>query len=100
MLGASRIYIGSLFIIEAALIGAFYGLLAFISADFALQYINDNITNWLPVLPVQQGETIFSLNDSMFLNTIFLSSLSAICAVIIPSIVATRSVILETLRKS
>ena len=98
-LGASKLYIASLIILEAVLIGLLHGILAWFSAEAMLAYMNLHVLNWFPFLPVQEGEILFNLPENLFSKILLVSAFSASLAALLPAILASRQSILETLRK-
>ncbi len=50
MLGSSKLRIVFIFILEAGIIGALYGLAGYFTGYYALIYLTDNISNWIPLL--------------------------------------------------
>lgn len=85
MLGASKLRIVFLFVLESGIIGAFYGLAGYFIGYYLLSYLSDNIPAWIPLL---QGLN-FTLKDHTYLPGAVLFSTSVSCfSALIPALFA------------
>ncbi|MBN2402796.1 MAG: hypothetical protein JXN64_10395 [Spirochaetes bacterium] len=50
MLGASKLRIVLIFVVEAGIIGALYGIAGYFTAYYFLVYLTNNASNWIPLL--------------------------------------------------
>lgn len=98
-LGASKIYISSLYLVQAAIVGALHGALAFAGAGYLVDYLNKKIVEWVPVLPLGPGENLFILEGDLLTPVVLTAAGAAAASALIPAILTTRSKILYSLRK-
>ena len=85
MLGASKIRIIFMFILESGLLGAVYGILGYFLGYYVLVYLTDNISVWIPFL---QGLELKLEFFQYFYISVFSSSLLSVVSAFIPSLFA------------
>jgi putative ABC transport system permease protein len=86
MLGASKLRIVLIFVIESGIIGAIYGLAGYFIAYYLLIYVSNNISAWIPIL---QGLN-FRLGSHQYLPaalafSVFVSGFSALIPAVFAS---------------
>ena len=85
MLGASRLRIILIFVLEAGIIGALYGLAGYFTGFYFLAFLTDNISSWMPLA---QGLN-FNLKGHEYLPTVIAFSILLSClSALIPAIFA------------
>ncbi|MBN2039262.1 MAG: ABC transporter permease [Spirochaetes bacterium] len=85
MLGASKIRIIFMFMLEAGMIGALYGVLGYFTGYYILVYMNNHLHEWIPVV---QGLSL-TLKPFQYFSQLFMASIAlSIISAFIPSIFA------------
>jgi len=86
MLGASKMRIVMIFIFEAAVIGAVYGIAGFYLGRFMVQLMSENISEWIPML---KGFRVVMSNGMILPMSILLSISVSVLSAFIPALFAT-----------
>jgi ABC-type lipoprotein release transport system permease subunit len=94
MLGASKLRIVLIFVLESGIIGAVYGLAGYFIAYYLLIYLTNNISGWMPLLqglnfklgthqylPVAVAFSVFVSGISALIPAVFASNLNLFKAV-------------------
>ncbi len=97
VIGVSKIRIVFLFILEAALIGALYGVIGFYTGNYLTGYMTGNLSSWIPVL---KGLTFKPAGIDLLLKAVLLSvSISSLSA-FIPALFASNMSLFKAVKKT
>ena len=96
VIGVSKMRIILNFVMEAAIIGALYGLIGYIIGHYAVKYLAANITTWIPAL---KGLVIRPQGQEVLLIAAALSAVISAAAAFFPAIFASSMNLFKAVRK-
>lgn len=96
VVGISKIRIILTFVIEAAIVGVFYGIIGYYMGHVLINYLSANIGNWVPAL---KGLSFISKPDGLLVMSIGLSALLSSVSALVPSIFASNMNLFKAVQK-
>jgi len=96
MLGASKMRIVLIFILEAAVVGAIYGIAGYYLGRFMVQLLSENISEWIPML---KGFRVMMSNGMILPVSILLSISVSVLSAFIPALFATNMNLFRDLKR-
>ncbi len=96
VIGASKLGIILGFVIEAAMVGALYGVIGYYTGIFLLKYLSANIAEWVPAL---EGVKISASGSNIFIPAILLSAAVSSVSAFVPALFASSLNLFKAVRK-
>jgi len=96
VIGVSKTRIVLTFLFEAALIGAIYGAAGFLIGASLIQYLSDNLEQWIPAL---KGLTFTGAGLHVFFSSVGASMLISSLSALIPAFLASNQNLFKTMGK-
>ncbi|MDY6934352.1 MAG: FtsX-like permease family protein [Spirochaetota bacterium] len=96
ILGATKLRIVMTFVIEAGLIGIFYGIMGYILGYYLLNYMSDNIARWVPML---KGMNLRLENHNLMFMSLTLAAIVSSISALFPAIIASNKQLFNDMKK-
>lgn len=97
VIGVSKIRIVFLFILEAAMIGALYGVIGFYIGNYLTNYMTGNLSSWIPVL---KGLTFEPAKVDLLFKAVLLSVAISSLSAFIPALFASNMSLFKAVKKT
>ncbi len=97
VIGVSKIRIVFLFILEAAMIGALYGVIGFLIGNSLTGYMTANLSSWIPLL---KGLTFKPAGADLLFKAVLLSVAVSSLSAFIPAVFASNMSLFKAVKKT